>query len=124
MLDIISMITFLFIFIGLPMILIIIGGNDKTEEEQRLEDKEQMEYLRQYREKKLNKKENFGGRYMEKELYSWEQVRAYSIIALHNLLNSANDINLKNMKLFIDPLQTLYGKDGIVGVAERLINNE
>ena len=31
MLDIISMITFLFIFIGLPMILIIIGGNDKTE---------------------------------------------------------------------------------------------
>ena len=123
MLDIISMITFLFIFIGLPMILVIIGGNDKTEEEQKLEDKEQMEYLRQYREKKL-KKENFGGRYMEKELYSWEQVRAYSIIALHNLLNSANDINLKNMKLFIDPLQTLYGKDGIVGVAERLINNE
>lgn len=61
---------------------------------------------------------------MEKELYSWEQVRAYSIIALHNLLNSANDINLKNMKLFIDPLQTLYGKDGIVRVAERLINNE
>lgn len=61
---------------------------------------------------------------MEKELYSWEQVRAYSIIALHNLLNSANDINLKNMKLFIDPLQTLCGKDGIVGVAERLINNE
>lgn len=38
MLDIISMITFLFIFIGLPMILIIIGGNDKTEEEQRLEE--------------------------------------------------------------------------------------
>lgn len=59
-----------------------------------------------------------------KLIYSWEQVRAYSIIALHNLLNSANDINLKNMKLFIDPLQTLYGKDGIVGVAERLINNE
>lgn len=59
MLDIISMITFLFIFIGLPMFLIIIGGNDKTEEEQRLEDEEQMEYLRQYREKKLNKKRKF-----------------------------------------------------------------
>ena len=43
MLDIISMITFFFIFIGLPMILVIIGGNDKTEEEQKLEDKEQME---------------------------------------------------------------------------------
>ncbi len=61
---------------------------------------------------------------MEKELYTWEQVRAYSIIALHNLLNSANEINLKNMKLFIDPLQTLYSKDGIIGVAERLINKE
>lgn len=61
---------------------------------------------------------------MEKELYSWEQVRAYSIIALHNLLNSANDINLKNMKLFMNPLQTLYGKNEIVRVAEKLINNE
>ena len=56
MLDIISMITFLLLFIGLPIILIIIGGNDKTEEEQRLEDEEQMEYLRHYREKRLNKK--------------------------------------------------------------------
>ena len=61
MLDIISMITFILFFIGLPIIfiLIIIGGNDKTEEEQRLEDEEQMEYLRQYREKKLNKKRKF-----------------------------------------------------------------
>lgn len=56
MLDIISMITFLLLFIGLPIILIIIGGNAKTEEEQRLEDEEQMEYLRHYREKRLNKK--------------------------------------------------------------------
>ena len=56
MLDIISMITFLLLIIGLPIILIIIGGNDKTEEEQRLEDEKQMEYLRQYREKRLNKK--------------------------------------------------------------------
>ena len=61
---------------------------------------------------------------MEKELYTWEQVRAYSIVALHNLLNSANDITIKNIKLFIDPLQTLYGKDGIIGIAERLINKE
>ena len=61
---------------------------------------------------------------MDKEFYSWEQVRAYSIIALHNLLNSANDVNLKNMKLFIDPLQTLYSKDGIVGIAERIMKKE
>lgn len=61
---------------------------------------------------------------MKKELYTWEQVKAYSIIALHNLLNSANDMNLKNMKLFIDPLQTLYNKDRIIEIAERLINKE
>lgn len=59
MLDIISMITFLFIFIGLPLILIIIGGNNKTEDECRIEDEEQMEYLRQYNEKKLNKQKRF-----------------------------------------------------------------
>lgn len=61
---------------------------------------------------------------MEQELYTWEQVRAYSIIALHNLLHSANEVNLKNIKMFIDPLQTLYGKDGIVGYADKLIENE
>ena len=61
---------------------------------------------------------------MEKEIYTWEQVRAYSIIALHNLLHSANEINLKNIKMFINPLQTLYSKDEVVGVAERLIENE
>ena len=59
---------------------------------------------------------------MEKEVYTWEQVRAYSIIALNNLLHSANDVNLKNMKMCIDPLQTLFGKDGIVGYADRLLN--
>lgn len=61
---------------------------------------------------------------MEQESYTWEQVRAYSIIALHNLLHSANKINLKNIKMFIDPLQTLYGKEGIVGYADKLIENE
>lgn len=61
---------------------------------------------------------------MEKELYTWEQLRAYSIIALHNLLHSANEIDLKNMKMFIDPLQTLYGKAGVVGFSERLLEKE
>lgn len=59
MLDIISMITFLFSFIGLPIILIIIGSNYKTEEEQKLEDEEQMQYLKEYSEKKLNKQNKF-----------------------------------------------------------------
>lgn len=61
---------------------------------------------------------------MEEKSYTWEQVIAYSIIALHNLLHSANEVNLKNIKMFIDPLQTLYGKDGVVGYAEKLINTE
>ena len=61
---------------------------------------------------------------MEREFYTWSQVRAYSIIALYNLLNSANEINLKNIKMFIDPLQTLYGKEGAVGYAEKLLNEE
>lgn len=62
MLDIISMITLIIgtIICVLFVICIFIGGNmSKSEEEQRLEDEEQMEYLRQYREEKLNKKRKF-----------------------------------------------------------------
>ncbi len=55
MLDIISMITLLFLIIGLPLILIIIGGSNKTKEEQELEDEEQIKYLKEYKEKRLNK---------------------------------------------------------------------
>lgn len=61
---------------------------------------------------------------MEEKSYTWEQVRAYSIIALHNLLHSANEVNLENIKRFIDPLQTIHDKDAVVGYAERLINIE
>lgn len=124
MLDIISMITLLFLLIGLPVILIIIGGNDKTEEEQRLEDEEQIQYLKEYNEKKLNKKIKFGGSYMEQLLYTWEQVESYSIIALNNLLHSANEVNLKNMKMVIEPLQTLHSKDEVIKFAERLLEKE
>lgn len=35
---------------------------------------------------------------MGKELYTWEQVRAYGEIALHNLTKSANEINMINFK--------------------------
>lgn len=59
---------------------------------------------------------------MGKEFYTWEQVRAYAVIALHSLKNSANEINMKNLKMCIDPLQTLYEKDGVEGMAEYLIN--
>lgn len=55
MLDIISMATLLFLLIGLPLILIIIGGSKKTQEEQKLEDEEQMKYLKEYQDKKIKK---------------------------------------------------------------------
>ena len=60
MLGIISIATLMFILIGLPLILIIIGGSKKTPEEQELEDEEQIKYLNEYQEKKINRK-NFGG---------------------------------------------------------------
>lgn len=56
MLDIISMITLIFLLIGVPIILIIVGGNSKTDEEQRLEDEEQIKYLKEYEEKKIKRK--------------------------------------------------------------------
>ena len=56
MLDIISITTLLFLIIGLPLILIIIGGSNKTKEEQELEDEEQIKYLNEYQEKKINRK--------------------------------------------------------------------
>lgn len=61
---------------------------------------------------------------MGKKLYTWEQVEAYSVIALHNLLHSANEINLKNIKMVIEPLQTLYSREKAVEMAERLIHNQ
>lgn len=61
---------------------------------------------------------------MEKELYTWEQVQAYSVIALHNLLYSANKVNLKNLKMLIEPLKTIHKKDTVVKYSEKLINNE
>ena len=56
MLDIISIATLMFILIGLPLILIIIGSSKKTPEEQELEDEEQIKYLNEYQEKKINRK--------------------------------------------------------------------
>ncbi len=57
MLDIISMITFLFLFIGIPMMLIIIGGSqNKSEKEIQDEEAAEMKYIKEYQEKKLQKK--------------------------------------------------------------------
>lgn len=61
---------------------------------------------------------------MEENTYTWEQLRAYSIIALSNLLNSENAVSLKRMKLYLDSLQTIHHKDGIIGYSQRLLEKE
>lgn len=61
---------------------------------------------------------------MKRKLYTWKQVISYNIIALHNLLNSANDINLKNIKMFIEPFQDLYDNEEAEEYAEKLLNSE
>lgn len=61
---------------------------------------------------------------MKRKLYTWKQVISYNIIALHNLLNSANDINLKNIKMFIEPLQDLYDNEEAEKYAKKLLNSE
>ena len=123
MLDIISIAILLYILICLPILFIIIGGNKKTEEEQKIEDEEQIKYLREYQKNKMNKKTKTEVK-MKNKLYTWEQVISYSIIALHSLLNSANDVNLKNMKMFIEPLQELHTKEEAVKYARKLLNKE
>lgn len=57
---------------------------------------------------------------MARELYNWDQVRAYAVIALNNVLNKNKDITTGNFIKELDPLQTLYGKDGVIGLANRI----
>lgn len=61
---------------------------------------------------------------MSTELYNWEQVRAYAVIALNNLLNKNKDITTENFIKEMNPLQTLYGKDGVIGLAQRYEKNK
>lgn len=56
MLDIISMITLLFLLIGLSLILIIIGSSNRTEEEQNREDEDQIKYLKKYKGNQLRQR--------------------------------------------------------------------
>lgn len=66
MLDIISMAILLFLFIALPLMLVIIGGSNKTEEKQALEDEEQIKYLEEYQKQKEMKR-NFRREYKWKK---------------------------------------------------------
>lgn len=59
---------------------------------------------------------------MARELYNWDQVRAYAIIALTNLKNKNKEINKVSFIKELDSLQTMYGKEGVVGLANRYLN--
>lgn len=58
---------------------------------------------------------------MEKELYDWNQAKAYSIIALHNLSENGKELNYENFIREYDSLQTMYGKEGVIGLAKRYV---
>ena len=52
---------------------------------------------------------------MARELYNWDQLRAYSIIALIN-------VKEKNRLVSVEDFITLYGKEGVIGLANRKLN--
>ena len=61
---------------------------------------------------------------MARELYNWDQVKAYSVIALNNVKSKNKEVNFRNFITELNPLQTLYGKDGVVGLAHRYLKKE
>lgn len=61
---------------------------------------------------------------MARELYNWDQVRAYAVIGFNNLKNKNKEINLVNFVKELDSLQTMYGKEGVIGLANRYLNKE
>ena len=61
---------------------------------------------------------------MERKIYNWKQVVSYGLIALHNLLNSANEVNIKNMQMFYEPLQELHSKKEAEKYAEILLKKK
>ena len=61
---------------------------------------------------------------MARELYNWDQVRAYAVIALTNLKNKNKEINKVSFIKELDSLQTMYGKEGVIGLANRIKGKE
>lgn len=60
---------------------------------------------------------------MENDKYTWEQVTAYAIIALHKIVKSKM-LSLKNMKKVLQEVKTQYGKEGVALLSELLIKDE
>lgn len=63
---------------------------------------------------------------MARELYNFDQGLAYCVIALHNLKQRDKNINI-DLEDFIkeaQSLQTMYGKEGVIGLAQRYLKQE
>jgi len=58
---------------------------------------------------------------MARELYNWDQSMAYSIIAIHNLKNKNIEINEQSFLKEANSLQTMYGKEGVIGLAHKYL---
>lgn len=61
---------------------------------------------------------------MARELYNWSQGKSYSIITIHNLKQQGKEINYENFTREYDSLQTRYGKEGVIGLANRYLKEE
>lgn len=59
---------------------------------------------------------------MARELYNWDQLRAYSTIALINVKEKNRLVDVEDFIKELDSLQTLYGKEGVIGLANRKLN--
>lgn len=63
---------------------------------------------------------------MARELYNFDQGLAYCVIALHNIKQKDRTVNV-NLEEFIreaQSLQTMYGKEGVIGLANRFVKQE
>lgn len=61
---------------------------------------------------------------MARELYNWDQSRGYLKLAMANVIKKHNEIDLKIIEEVVaeyDTLQTMYGKESIEGLANRIM---
>lgn len=61
---------------------------------------------------------------MARELYNWDQSRGYLKLAMANVLKKHNEINpiiIEEVVAEYDTLQTMYGKESIEGLANRIM---
>ena len=61
---------------------------------------------------------------MARELYNWDKSRGYLKLAMANVIKKHNEINpiiIEEVVAEYDTLQTMYGKESIEGLANRIM---